>query len=273
MVYLPDPELTRFRVIAGVDHSIHAVDGIAALERAIRGRAVDAVIIDPLSPGLTDVTALAPVLARHPAVPVVIYASLSAEAVRRTLTLAGIGFRNVVLRGYEDQPAAFRAAIESARANSLTEQVIDRLEPSLARLPPALATAIRLAFRAPHRARNAIGLARLARMPERTCSGALARAGLASARSIVCAAHVLRAYHDLRGGDDRVSDVAARLGYRNPSALVHSTLRLTRRRPTDLARNVGPELLVTEIVDWITRRAAPARPPAPGSATSRPATP
>jgi AraC-like DNA-binding protein len=257
-VYLAGPELARFRVIVGVDHSIHVVQDVIALGTAIRSRAIDVVVIDPQAPGLGDMAALGPLIARHPGVPIILYAALTAEAMRRTLALAGIGVRHVVLRGHDDQPTAFRATIERARASTLTEHVLARLAPSLSRLPPALAAAIRLVFRAPQRARNALGLARLAGIPARTCSRAFARAGLATTHSFVCAAHVLRGYHYLRGGDERVADVALRLGYRTPETLVINTLHLTHKRPTDLARTVGPEALVTLVVEFLIVR--PARP-------------
>jgi AraC-like DNA-binding protein len=256
VAYLAGPDLARFRIIVGVDHSIHVVQDVVALDAAIRSRAIDVVVIDPQAPGLSDVVSLGPLIARHPGVPIILYAALTAEAMRRALALAGVGVRHVVLRGHDDQPAVFRATIERARASTLTEHVLARLAPPLARLPPSLVAAIRLVFRAPQRARNALALAALAGIPARTCSRALARAGLATTHSFVCAAHVLRGYHYLRGGGERVADVALRLGYRTPETLVINTLHLTHKRPTELARTVGPEALVTLVVDFLTMRPA-----------------
>jgi AraC-like DNA-binding protein len=90
-------------------------------------------------------------------------------------------------------------------------------------------------------------------MPARTCSRALYRAALAPARSFLRAARVIRAYHYLRGSSDRVADVAARLGYGSPDALVRDTRDVTGCRPTALVHSVRPDALVAIVADRLTR--------------------
>jgi AraC-like DNA-binding protein len=252
--YLIPSELTRFRVLAGAHDTIHSVASVAELETVIRTRTIDVVVVDPQAPGPTDLAALGPLLAKHPALPVIAYVSVSAEGMRRSLALAAFGLRHIVLRGYDDQPAAFRTTVDQARADMLTDSLLDRLAPFRARLPAPLDAAIAILFRAPHTVRGAAAIARLAGLPIRTCSRALQRAGLASARAFVRAARVIRAYHYLRGGSDRVTDVATRLGYGTPDALARDTRDVTGCRPSALVHTVRPDALVAIVADRLTRR-------------------
>jgi AraC-like DNA-binding protein len=252
--YLSPSDLSRFRVLAGAHHAIHDVASVADLEIVIRTRPIDVVVVDPQVPGRANLAALGTLFAKYPAVPVIAYASVSAEAMHGVLTLAVFGVRHVVLRGYDDQPAAFRATVDRARADTVSASLLERIAAARARLPGPLDAAITILFRAPHTVRGAAALARLAGMPPRTCSRALQRAGLASALLFVRAARVIRAYHYLRGGSDRVADVAARLGYGTPDALARDTRDVTKCRPSALVRTVGPDALVTLVADRLTRR-------------------
>jgi AraC-like DNA-binding protein len=251
--YLAHTELSRVRVMVGAHHAIHSVTSIAELATVIRTRTLDVVVVDTQAPGLVDVESLGPLLASHPALPVIAYVSVSPEGMRRLVTLAAYGVRYIVLRGYDDHPEPFRATVDRARADMLTGSLIDRLAPFRAELPAALDTAITILFRAPHTVTGSAALAQLAGMPDRTCSRALQRAALASARSFVRAARVIRAYHYLRGGSDRVANVAARLGYGTPDTLVRDSRDVTGYRPTALVRSVRPDALVALVADRLTR--------------------
>jgi AraC-like DNA-binding protein len=252
--YLAAPELARFRVIVGPDHAIHAVRTVAELEVVIRRRAIDVLVLDPQLPRSAELDQLGALLARHQALPVVAYVTVSAEGMRRTLMLTAFGLRHVVLRSYDDEPEPFWTVIGRARSDTLTEGLLERLGLQLDALPTSLSAATRMLFRAPHTVRDVATLARLAGLPRRTCSRALARSGLAPGRFLVRAARVMRAYHYLRGGADRVADVAARLGYGTPDALVTATRSITGLRPSALARTLGPEALVAHVANRLVRR-------------------
>jgi AraC-like DNA-binding protein len=251
--YLAHTDLSRVRVMAGAQHAIHSVTSIAELATVIRTRALDVVVVDTQAPGLVDVEALGPLLASHPALPVIAYVSVSPEPMRRLITLAAFGVRYIVLRGHDDYPEPFRATVDRARADMLTGSLIDRLAPFRADLPAGLDAAITILFRAPHTVAGSAALAQLAGLPARTCSRALERAALAPARSFIRAARVIRAYHYLRGGSDRVADVAARLGYGTPDALVRDTRDVTGCRPTALVHTVRPDTLVALVAERLTR--------------------
>jgi AraC-like DNA-binding protein len=251
--YLNPSDLARFRVLAGADHAIHDVASVADLEVVIRTRPIDVVVVDPQALGHTNIPTLGTLLAKYPALPVIAYVSVSAEGMRGSLALAAFGVRHVVLRGYDDQPAAFRATVDRARADTVSASLLERLAPARAKLPGPLDAAITILFRAPHTVRGSAALARLAAMPPRTCSRALQRAGLSSALLFVRAARVIRAYHYLRGGSDRVADVAARLGYGTPDALARDTRDVTGCQPSALVRTVGVDALVAAVAKRLTR--------------------
>jgi AraC-like DNA-binding protein len=251
--YLNPSDLARFRVLAGADHAIHDVASVADLEVVIRTRPIDVVVVDPQAVRQMNIAALGTLFAKYPALPVIGYVSVTAEGIRGSLALAAFGVRHVVLRGYDDQPAAFRATVDQARADMVSASLLERLAPARAKLPGPLDAAITILFRAPHTVRGSAALARLAAMPARTCSRALQRAGLSSALLFVRAARVIRAYHYLRGGSDRVADIAARLGYGTPDALARDTRDVTGCRPSALVRTVGPDALVALVASRLTR--------------------
>jgi AraC-like DNA-binding protein len=241
-------DLPRARVAIGVAHVVHPVVGLSELDIVLRTRPIDVILLDPLASDVVDTQALGACLARHDDVAVVAYVSVSPDGMRHAMALAALGVRRVVLRGHDDQPAAFRAMLEGAQADTLSARVVAGLATILIRLPVPLSGAIQAAFRSPHAFRTAGDLARAAGLPPRTCSRLLARAGASTARSFVSAARVVRAYHALRGGRARVVDVALRLGYGTPDALVRETRRSTGLRPTALARRVPPDALILQIV-------------------------
>ncbi len=150
-------------------------------------------VVDPEVPGLANLPALGTLFAKYPAVPVIAYVTVSANGMHGSLALAAFGVRHVILRGYDDHPAAFRATVERACADTVSASLLERLSPARARLPGPLDMAIVILFRAPHTVRGAAAFARLAGMAPRTCSRALQRAGLASALLFVRAARVIRA--------------------------------------------------------------------------------
>jgi AraC-like DNA-binding protein len=251
--YLSPSDLSRFRILAGAHDAIHDVASADELDIVIRTRPIDVVVVDPEVPGLANLPALGTLFAKYPAVPVIAYVTLSAEGMHGSLALAAFGVRHVILRGYDDHPAAFRATVERACADTVSASLLERLAPARARLPGPLDMAIVMLFRAPHTVRGAAAFARLAGMAPRTCSRALQRAGLASALLFVRAARVIRAYHYLRGGSDRVADVAARLGYGTPDALARDTRDVTGCQPSALVRTVGSDALVALVAKRLTR--------------------
>lgn len=276
IAFVAPSDLSRARVAIGAAHAVRAVASINELASVLRVHAADVVLLDPEMLDTVGVEGLAVCLGQHIDVPIVGYLSVSPTGMRHAMTLAALGVRRVVLRGYDDQPSALRALLEGTYADSLAAAVFTRLAPFLSSLPEELQRAVEAAFRRPNAVRTVADLARVAGVPTRTCSRMFARAGLGTAHAFVSAARVVRAYHALRGRSVRVADVAARLGYGTPDALVRDTRRTTGLRPTKLVQGVAPELFIAQILHRLrTGRTHPSRPRRPQlvghGATSKPA--
>lgn len=256
-VLLPATRLQRLRAAIGTAHALHTAQSVGELATVLRTRMIDVVVIDPETPGMASVRELSPTLARYPAVPVIAYVPLSAGGVHGTLDLFAVGVHRIAVQGFDDHPAAFRELLDLARADTLATRVLDRLAPALRALPAPLAAAIDAGFHAPRTMRTGADLARVARIPIRTCSRLLARAGLATPRAFVRAMRVVRAYHGLRGGEARVTDVARSVGYATAAALVHDARRATGLRPSVLAQRIAPDDLTVRVVQRLTRRSDP----------------
>ena len=253
-------DLPRARVAIGIGHTVHPIAGLAGLELVLRTRSIDVVLIDPVACSAESCTALAACLRRYVHVPFIAYVSVSPIGMRHLMAMAALGVRRVLLRGYDDTPAALRATLNVAHADTLSGHVLRGLCTPLETLPPELSAAIAAAFRAPQTIRTAGDLARSARLPLRTCSRLLTQAGLATPRSFLGAARVINAYHALRAGKVRVADVAADLGYGSAEALVRDTRHLTGLRPRALARATAPEALAAHLVRRLgIRTSAPRR--------------
>lgn len=241
-------DLPRARVAIGSAHAVRAVASIDELASVLRVRAADVVLLDPEVLDAVGAERLTICLRQYIDVPIVGYLPVSPTGMRHAMALAALGVRQVVLRGYDDRPTVFRALLEGTYADSLANTVFARLAPHLAALPQEMQAAVEAAFRKPHAVRTVADLARVAGVPPRTCSRMFARAGLGTARAFVSAARVVRAYHALRGRRARVIDVAARLGYGTPDALVRDARRTTGLRPSKLARGVAPDAFIAQIL-------------------------
>ncbi len=257
-------DLPRARIAIGSAHTVRTVTGIDDLTGVLRVRGADVVLLDPELLDTAGVERLAICLDEHSYVPIIGYVSVSPTGMRHAMALATLGVRRVVLRGHDDQPSTLRALLEGTCADSLASTVLARVAPHLAQLPAELKRAVEGAFLRPHAFRTASDLAHAAGIPIRTCSRLFARAGLATPRAFVSAARVVRAYQALRGHSARVANVAARLGYGTPDALVRDTRRTTGLRPTTLAKGVTPELFIAHLVHRLrTRTGQPGRPRRP----------
>jgi AraC-like DNA-binding protein len=234
---LPPVLLTQLRVALGPPHRLAAAASWAELDRLARRTAVDVVVLDPGMDGGGGVREVLGFLARHPSMPVVMYVMLTPASLRAVVELARHGLQQVVLHRFDDAPERFRELLAPA-GDALTEELLAALAPSLGRLPPALAGAVKRMFRRPHMVWNAQDLAAAAGMPRRTLYRRLEAAGFASPRRLVQAARLLRAYVYLRDPGNLVEDVVAKLRYGSPHAFVRHTREACGLTPSVLRREV-----------------------------------
>jgi AraC-like DNA-binding protein len=252
---LSDHLLTAFTVATGSRHSVRTVRTVAELDTVLRVYPIDVVVIDPQAArvGQGGMLELLPVLTRNPQVPAIAYTTVSPDAVRACARLATHGVRHVVLRGYDDDPASFRALLEGVQGDALADAVLALLEPTLSELPAGTATAIETLFHAPHTVADVDALARIAGTPRRTFDRTVARAGLVPGWTIIRAARVVRAYHYLRTGAARVKDAAAKLGYVRPEQLSEDVTLITGFLPSSLPEALEPDDFVIRVAGRMRR--------------------
>jgi AraC-like DNA-binding protein len=242
-VRLSDPLLATVRIVLGDHHGILQIPSWMGLERTLKERSVDVVVLEPFPLREEELRALVELVARHPATPVVVYTLVNPPAMRATVELARVGARQVVFKGFDDSPRRFRALLEelgdAAWSSALWQWVAERL----AHTPARVERAVERLFRYPHRYVDVADLVRASGLTRRTFERWLARAGIASAKMLVLSARVERAHYLLRHSAAPVGEVSARLGF--PSArLFARQVRLATGHPPTALRHA---LTTTEL--------------------------
>ena len=247
VAYLTPPLLSHLRTIIGSEHGVVAVDRWERLDDVVRLQPVDVAILDPRCEGGIRAGDLQLLLERYPSLPVVVYTALAPESLKATVELAKYGVRHVVLRGFDDDPRRFRELIEGLPAYAMGERILGALAPKLVGVPLELARAVERAFRAPNSFHDVRDLAVAAGMTRRRVDRWLDRAGLASARMLVLAARLVRAYHFMRDPGRSLDDIWKKLGYGGSRLFARQVKAATGLTPSMLRDSVGPEEFVAQL--------------------------
>ena len=210
---LSDYLLTQLRAALARDHTLIAVPTWGDLSAVFRGRVVDVAVLEPTPIAPDELAPLLRLLASHPAVPVIVYTSVSPAAMRVTLELARRGVHHVVFRGIDDAPGRFRALMQDLADTTWRSRLWPWVEERVARVPAPLERAVRELFEAPHRFNDVSDLAAASGLTRRTVERWLTRAGIASPKLLVVSARVERAHHIMRSSSADVATVAERVGY------------------------------------------------------------
>jgi len=259
---------SSLRVTLGPKHELHIANSIEELDETLRVTAADIAVVDPELVAGHSLIELLAVLDRHVSVHVVSYTTVSPAAMRAQMAFALRGHRHLVLRGFDDAPAPFRAYLEGLRADALGEILLIQLRPALERLPPAVARAIEELFRAPGIVDSVEALARLAGVRHRRpLHEALSRAGWQSAGTLLRAARVVRAYAYLTQADVRVRDVAVKLGYATGRGLANEVRAVSGYLPSALDA-LTPNDFLSRVAASLVRPAPWARRASPSADTT-----
>jgi AraC-like DNA-binding protein len=240
------------RVVLGPRHELHATHSVDELDDTLRVIAADIAIVDPefASQALLELLA---VLDKHVSVHVVSYTTVSPAAMRAQMQFALRGHRHLVLKGFDDGPVQFRTYLEDLRGDALGEILLAQLRPALERLPTPVSRAIEELFRSPATIESVPALARLAgARHRRPLHEALARAGWQSAGTLIRAARVVRAYAYLTQGDNRVRDVAAKLGYATSRGLANEVRAVSGLLPSSLGA-LTPQAFLARVAAGLVR--------------------
>jgi AraC-like DNA-binding protein len=229
----------------------------AALLNAIHGVARATVVLDPVL-----VTELEPVdlAQRLEAVEayVIVFTSLTPEGIRSALPFVRGGAAEVVLRGYDDDLTRLQHLLTGADRRTLAEQLLDALGPILAPLPPSLRDSI-VAMFTEEGVDSTKRLAGAAHMTRRSVDRWLARVGIVSARLLVAAPKVLRAFTYLRNSDVSVARAASKLGFASSRPLDQHCRALLGIEAAELRTGLTTDQLVTRLVNGLRVRAGSTR--------------
>jgi AraC-like DNA-binding protein len=212
----------------------------------------DLLILDPSTRDGAMVESLEALVNRHPGLPVIIYTTLTPQAMRPVLRLARVGVQHVVLNRFDDEPRRFLDLIERVPAHPMSELLLEQLAEPMRQLPVVLARAIEQLVRSPSRASSVPELAALAGMTSRTLYRYMAPARLPPRELIVCA-RLLRAYTFLRSPDSRLKEVSVKLGYAEPARLSEQLRDWTGFAPKELRHAVTPTEFVRRLADRLRR--------------------
>jgi AraC-like DNA-binding protein len=216
----------------------------------------DLLVLDPSARDGMIADSLEGIVTRHPGLPVIVYTTLSPQAMRLVVRLARVGVQHVVLNRFDDEPRRFLELIERVPAHPMAELLLDALAEPMRQLPVVLARAIEQLVRSPSRATSVPELATLAGMTSRTLYRYMAPERLPPRELIVCA-RLLRAYTFLRGPDSRLKEVSVKLGYADPERLSDQLREWTGFAPKDLRREAEPAEYVRRLVVHLRRTGAP----------------
>ena len=236
---------------------------------AIRERTYDVAVLDPCAGSeqacaerlRTLVDATAPTADT----PIIAYLSITANAIRCAGTFARLApphVPNVVVRGLDDAPEAFSATIQHVVSSWAASQLASVAGEPFAALPPSAVRAVEILFRRPERMRSVSALAAEAGTTRRSLDRWLARAGLASARTLLACARANAAFHLIAGGHVRTARAADLLGYSSSRALARELVALTGCVPSAIPSRMTHSAFAAAIARRLRRPGLTGTPPA-----------
>ncbi|HET8621963.1 MAG TPA: helix-turn-helix transcriptional regulator [Gemmatimonadales bacterium] len=217
---------------------------------AIRTRAVDLAVVDPLLGQAPRSVEIARLHQHFPSLPLVIYTALTPDTAGVLLELGRAGIRRVLFERFDDAPASIRRTLRAELDSSASQVLIQQLSQALPGLPEPVRPALEAALRSPADCLTVSALARRAQITRRTCERSFARAGLPSPKVVMLVARVLYAHRLLLDPGYTIEDVALKLGYATPRTLQAHFREVFGLTAGDLRMSVSPE----EALELVVRR-------------------
>jgi len=221
---------------------------------AVSEHSSDVLVVDPCVGAerlaRERVRELLAVRSHSPCTPVVGYVCVTAAAIHAVSALARSCGAEIVVRGLDDQAHALLRTLHRAIAGSAAEPLVVALAGPCSPLPLDIADALTLLFRRPDKLRSVDDLAMAASTTRRTLDRWLARAGLASARTLLACARTSAAFHLLTTGGLRATHTAALLGYASTRALTRELQSLMGFAPS----SIPPHMTRATFVDGLRPR-------------------
>lgn len=265
LTFLPPQSLTQLRRALAAPHHVVSVPAWEQLTACVRERTCDVIVVDPCAGAERfageRIRELVTARGRAPATPVVGYVSVTAAAIHAVRSLVRACDAEIVVRGVDDGADALLRTLQRSIAGAGSEPLVNvAFDAPLTPLPPEIAQAIALLFRRPDKLRSVDDLATAANTTRRTLDRWLARAGLASARTLLACARVSAAFHLLSAGGVRTRGAAALLGYASPRALSRELQWLAGFGPSAVPGHMTHAALVDALRPRLFRAPSAAEP-------------
>ena len=229
-------------------HTLSTATDEAELHSQLRSGEVDLLVVDPAMRDGAFADTIEETIARHRALPVIVYTTLAPSAIRQVVRLGRLGVEHVVLNRFDDEPRRFLELIERVPAQPLADLMLQALAEPLRTLPIVVARAIEQLFRSPTRVRSTQELATMAGMIPRTLYRQLSPLGLQPRPLIICA-RLMRVYVLLRGPEPRLKEIAQKLGYSDPSGMSEQLREWTGYTPREIRVTLSAEQFVRLLAD------------------------
>jgi hypothetical protein len=252
LAFLPDDSFTALKRSLGPRDAVGRLTDVASLSRSSSLRA-DAIVIDPTCFDDDQWTRVRQFLVT-PDMPVLLYARLDKDTVRRVVAASAVGVHELLLREVDDDPVAIRRRLETLRKPPAPVRVLSRLAPRIAEMPPPLQGASLQLFCAAPIPRWADDLAHSARMSRRSMDRWMDNAGLAGTAALLDVARLARVWEPIVAEKVAPADVAIAGGYRRLRMLALHSRRLVGVSPALLAKEVSEDEFVDRLVLYATRR-------------------
>jgi transcriptional regulator GlxA family with amidase domain len=227
------------------------------LTNLVADRWTDVVIVEPWdAEGATTVDAVRQIRSRFPALPILIYCSLTTDSARQIAALCKAGADEVLMRGTDDIGSVLREVMRTATLSRVASEVCRWVEPRV----PADAMMI-VSYCAQHAATplSVAGVARALGINRKTLLNRLASANLPAPGVVISWCRLLVAAWVLEQGERPIEQVALALGFGSGTGFRNMLRRYTGLRPSQLRSAGGFEAVAERFTRACDHRRANGR--------------
>jgi AraC-like DNA-binding protein len=247
---LPEKLLRHLQFVLSGRVDVVSVPSWREVRQYAEDRPVSLAVVDPTLAAAGGILEVQRMLSAFPSVPVIAYVPLTPVAFRAIAELSKVGLSKSVLYAHEDSADAFRAMLDVARGGTLTAHLLSGLKSQIDRLPLTLGKSVVNLFEEPHRYQSAHDIAVSAKMPTSRLYRSFQVAGLASPKSILVAARLLRGFTYLSDPGRSVRGVSRKLGYTKPRIFTDQTFEVFGVNPSQLVSRFTSDTVVRTLLEW-----------------------
>lgn len=236
------PGRAHLRAALRTKAAVLSCERIEDLLQVLAAHRVDVIVISPWdAQGARVAPVLRDIRTRWPSVPVAVYCSLAADAVREVVALAKSGADDVIFQGSDDQSQALWSRLLVSVSRRAADQALSALQPVL---PAAVEPIVSYCLERAEKGVSVQKVAAAMQLHRRTLVNRLAAAGMPAPSSTISWCRLLVAARLLEDPGRAVEQVALALGFSSGAALRNMLRRYTGLRPSELRAQGGLQCVV-----------------------------